>query len=371
MNVLIITILASFVISLPFFIKDVFKSFIVLKSLPKINYELPVSPPLVSIIIPAWNEEEYVEKCLDPVLAQEYEPKEIITIAGGNDKTLEIANGYRKKGIKVIKQEAKGKNAALNSGVDASKGDIIITLDADCIVPKNWLFEIIKPFGDEDVKIVAGTWKSEESNIYTKNNEFYQEVGYVFDAKGFWGSNTAFRRDILNKVNFFDKDVSAGVELDLYLTLRKVVDDRNIVHNENAFVYTWWPSTFKSFFKTSIRWARAQLEISKKHRLTQIMFPFLISAFLVLMPISIIVIFFIEQKFAFVLFYSWIFVLSWKIFRNIELAMTLSIATRKIRWLKEVYIPLFTSHIGYVANTIAFLQFLIGKKQDKVFEHGR
>jgi cellulose synthase/poly-beta-1,6-N-acetylglucosamine synthase-like glycosyltransferase len=372
-------IMGSLIFSIPFFINDVIK----LKKPKSVsdNRDLTVQP-LVSIIIPAWNEEEYIEECISSVIRQSYDKKEIIVVAGGEDDTFKIAKSFEKHGVKVIKQGARGKNAALNKGVRASKGEIIVTLDADCIAPDNWLIELIKPFENENVKVVTGAWKSKDTSIYAINNEFYQEVGRILNNKGFWSSNTAFRREVLEKINFFDENIPAGVELDLYLTLRKIISDKDIVYNKKAFVYTYWPSTFISFFKTSIRWARAQLEIFKKHGLCNfksfinpknylMSFPFFISAVICLVPVLAIILFYASHKLALGLFYFWLFVFSWKTFRITELAILVSIGTRKIYPLIHVYVPLFTSYVGYITNTIALIQFLLGKKQEKIFEHGR
>lgn len=90
--------------------------------------------PLVSIIVPAYNAEKYIEKCIDSVLAQSYTNIELIVVNdGSNDRTQEICNSYVEKDVRVhiIHKENAGVSAARNSGISAANGSLICFLDAD------------------------------------------------------------------------------------------------------------------------------------------------------------------------------------------------------------------------------------------------
>ncbi len=89
-----------------------------------------------SIIIPIYNVEKYLEKCLDSVVKQSYKDYEIILIDDGStDKSGEIADGYktnyRNKDITVIHQKNRGLAGARNKGLDTAKGEWIIFVDSD------------------------------------------------------------------------------------------------------------------------------------------------------------------------------------------------------------------------------------------------
>ncbi|MBJ7281659.1 MAG: glycosyltransferase [Acidimicrobiia bacterium] len=91
----------------------------------------PHNQPLVSIIIPAFNAQEYLGETIDSVLAQTYRPIEIIVIDDGStDETVEIARAYGDP-VVVIEQENRGPAGARNTGFDAARGAIIALLDAD------------------------------------------------------------------------------------------------------------------------------------------------------------------------------------------------------------------------------------------------
>lgn len=86
----------------------------------------------VSAVIPAYNREKTIRRCIDSVLRQTYEVSEIIVVDDGStDGTLEIlANEYKEK-VKVIKQPHRGAQAARNAGIRAAEGEYIAFLDSD------------------------------------------------------------------------------------------------------------------------------------------------------------------------------------------------------------------------------------------------
>ena len=100
---------------------------------------------LVSVIIPAYNIEDYIGRCLDSVLSQTYKNLEIIVIDdGSSDRTGEILDDYEKKNhrMKVIHKENGGVSSARNIGIDRANGDYIGFVDGDDRVdPK--LFETL------------------------------------------------------------------------------------------------------------------------------------------------------------------------------------------------------------------------------------
>lgn len=93
--------------------------------------------PLVSVIIPVYNAEKYIERCLNSVVAQTYENLEIILVDDGSpDNSGKICDEYTKKypGIRVIHQENYGVSTARNNGIDVAAGEYITFVD-----PDDWL----------------------------------------------------------------------------------------------------------------------------------------------------------------------------------------------------------------------------------------
>ena len=116
----------------------------------------------ISIIVPVYNSEKYVEKCIDSIIAQKYENKEIIVINDGStDKTEEKIKKYIDK-IKYIKKENTGVADTRNLGIKEATGDYIMFVDADDYIDEN-LLESIKPYIENNVEMIK--YKAIEVNL--------------------------------------------------------------------------------------------------------------------------------------------------------------------------------------------------------------
>lgn len=95
-------------------------------------------PLTLSLIIPAYNEQRYLESCLDSIKNQTVKPSEVIVVDNGSkDKTAAIARKY--KFVRVITENKKGVVHARNTGFDSAKGQLIGRIDADTILPPDWV----------------------------------------------------------------------------------------------------------------------------------------------------------------------------------------------------------------------------------------
>lgn len=122
----------------------------------------------VSIVVPARNEERKIGKCLDTLFAQDYakDKYEIIVVNDGStDRTREIVEAYQRRQTEVrliiitiddcLARTTAHKKSAIRRGIEVSKGDIILTTDADSIQSGGWIQEMVNHF-EEDVGFVSG-----------------------------------------------------------------------------------------------------------------------------------------------------------------------------------------------------------------------
>jgi len=138
-----------------------------LKSLT-IKKEKKKFQPGISVLIPAYNEESIIRRTLRTVLKSNYDNFEVILIDDGStDKTIKIAEKFN---IKIINGKHNGKSEALNLGMKFAKFDFIVTLDADTLVNKNFLKEIINPFYDYSVGATNGMAFVNPSRIIRQNS---------------------------------------------------------------------------------------------------------------------------------------------------------------------------------------------------------
>ncbi|MEG1518863.1 MAG: glycosyltransferase [Cetobacterium sp.] len=125
---------------------------------------------ILSIIIPVYNVQEYIEECLESALNQNVENYEIICVNDGStDDSLKILQRYSEthKKIKVIDQKNKGLSGARNTGFNSSTGKFIMFLDSDDYLKENSLKELIRKISEENLEILAYNY----INYYKVNNQ--------------------------------------------------------------------------------------------------------------------------------------------------------------------------------------------------------
>src|SRR5260221_13333154 len=124
--------------------------------------------PLISVIIPFYNEEKYLDFCLASLLVQSYKPFEIVAIDdGSSDRSARIVKKYP---VKLIQKKHEGPGSAKNLGVLRAKGDIVVFADADMKYDKDYIQQLIKPILDGKA---IGTFVKEEY-VANKDNTWSQ-----------------------------------------------------------------------------------------------------------------------------------------------------------------------------------------------------
>ncbi|RLI07136.1 hypothetical protein DRO24_03640 [Candidatus Bathyarchaeota archaeon] len=187
--------------------------------MPEGQYE-----PYVSIIVPVKNSADTIGELMDSLMKLEYnrEKLEIIVVDGrSTDGTREIVRRYP---VRLLEEEGRGLNAARNTGVRYSKGEIIAFTDGDCVVPSNWIRAIIENFRDPSVGFVGGLVKGYRRDnflsVYMDETFFHAVPSFsnryeTTDLKMLCfpaGCNMAFRRHALEKIDLFDERIYYGFD---------------------------------------------------------------------------------------------------------------------------------------------------------------
>jgi len=149
-----------------------------------------MNDPLISVIIPAYNEERDVSHCLESLKLQTYHPLEIIVVDDGStDKSLKIVSSLR--GIRLVKQEHLGPAQARNKGVKKAKGEILVFVDADMTFEKHFIDKLTKPIREGKS---IGTFSKEE--YVANNNERWARL---------WSLNRGFREGRMHPTSQSDR----------------------------------------------------------------------------------------------------------------------------------------------------------------------
>jgi glycosyltransferase involved in cell wall biosynthesis len=213
------------------------------------------SNPLLSIIIPQYNEEKDILDCLESLSLQTYKNFEIIVIDDGSiDNSLEMIRNFEKKNkkVKVLEQNHKGPGMARNFGAEKSKGEILVFVDADMTFDKDYLKNLIQPIINEET---IGTENEIQSSNYKKN--IWTKCAGKWSFDGTYETRKIFRA--LQKDKFFEMgcfDPKYGYADDQTFFLKYGVKPKIAI---GSICYHKNPETLKELYKQN-RWMGASID---------------------------------------------------------------------------------------------------------------
>ncbi len=230
--------------------------------------------PRISVVIPAYNEEKNLPKCLDSLLSSNY-PKEkleiIVVDDGSKDKTLEVAKSYSKKGVKAFHKSNSGKANSLNYGIARATGEIIATLDADSFILPDTVRKMLPHFGEKGVAAVTAAVKVENPKNFIEELQKVEYIYTLFSRRVLTflesvhvtpGPFSMFRKEVFDEIGGFDPN---NILEDQEIAMRIQSYNYKIRSSLDATVYTEVPSTFAELLKQRTRWHRGGLHNAAKY----------------------------------------------------------------------------------------------------------
>lgn len=205
----------------------------------------------VSVIIPAYNEEKCIKKCLESLTIQTYKNFEAIVIDdGSSDNTLKIVKDFSKEAsfpVRILKQQHKGPGAARNFGARKARGQVLVLLDADIVCDKNFIENLVKPiFANETVGTVHDLEKvANPHNIWARcGASFHPKFGLIrkYNKEREEQFFRAIRRGKFLKVGGFDPSLGYADDS----TLAPKIGNAKVI---NAMCFHNNPSSLREVFK--------------------------------------------------------------------------------------------------------------------------
>jgi glycosyltransferase involved in cell wall biosynthesis len=184
------------------------------------------SYPKVSVIIPVKNGANHIRELLDSLMQVDYEKDkmEIIVVDGkSTDETREVVSQYP---VQLLTEERPGLNGARNTGLRHSSGEIIVFTDFDCVIPKNWIAEIVENFQNSNVGCAGGNVQRYYEDFLSQYaDESIMPVMRIFKKRETIdsvkppmhypaGCNMAFKREAIEKAGIFDESIKYGFDED-------------------------------------------------------------------------------------------------------------------------------------------------------------
>ncbi|MFH1835458.1 MAG: glycosyltransferase family 2 protein [Methanobacteriota archaeon] len=251
--------------------------------------------PSVSVIVPAFNEEEHVKECIESLLSLEYprDKLEVIVVNdGSSDDTGNICKSFGRK-IKFIdlKKNSGTKAVPLNIGLREATGEIVACLDADSIVLKDNLKKMMPFFDAEDVGAVTPALKVFEPKTILQKLQWYEYLFAILLRKLMSlidciyvtpGPFSLYRRKVVEELGGFSED---NITEDMEMALRLQANHFKIRNAMDAYVYTHAPDNLSKLYSQRRRWYQGLLINSRLYR--RIFFNREYGDFSILMPLNV------------------------------------------------------------------------------------
>ena len=244
--------------------------------------------PLVSVIVPAWNEEVGLLKTVRSLLKNSYPRLEIVVVNDGsvdgsdqkmrefikrrNRLVMQGAATYGKM-VRYCYKENGGKGHALNYGIERSKGEIVVTMDADSIFAPDAIENLVAYFRDPKIAAAVGNVKVARNNTLLGHLQqleyqfgfYFKRTHSVLNAEYIYGGAcAAFRRDkTFNAFGLFDTENKTE---DIEMSLRTRFYGLHAVYAEDAICYTEGASTLLGLLNQRLRWKKGRINTFGKYR---------------------------------------------------------------------------------------------------------
>lgn len=217
--------------------------------------------PKISIIVPIYNTEKYLPKCVDSLLKQTYKNLEIILVDDGSlDNSKKIMNKYTKKDkrIKTIHQKNAGQSAARNVGIQKSTGEFISFIDSDDEIKPNFIQELLNLYSEKTSIAVCGHQykrlkENTSKNLYQsplrhrRKNE--TKTAYVLqllakDGRMYSCNNKLFRASIIKSYSLsFDTNLNFAEDTKFVLDYLKKAEGEIKYTPKPLYIYNFGTET--------------------------------------------------------------------------------------------------------------------------------
>jgi len=276
-------------------------------SIPEYKVKSQKSKTKITVIIPARNEEGNMAVCLDSVCDQSY-PTELFEVLvvddHSTDETAAIVNSYADKNIRLISlkdfigDELNAyKKKAIEIAIQQSNGELIVTTDADCWLPKDWLQTIAAFYEEHGPVFIAAPVSINCSNKFI---EKFQALDFM-TLQGITGAsvhkkihsmcngaNLAYNKNAFEEVGGFagiDNIASGDDMLLMHKIYKRYPDKVMFLKSKDAMVQTAPVRSVQEFFNQRIRWASKADKYDDKRIFGVLLLVYLVNVLLLLLPV--------------------------------------------------------------------------------------
>lgn len=223
----------------------------------------------VSAIIPTYNSEDTIKRCLDSLLNQTFRDKyEIIVVDDAStDNTVGAVASYP---VDLFAQEHRGPAAARNLGAKNAGGEIILFTDADCIPEPDWVERMCAPFEDEQIAGVQGRYRTRQAGVVARFVQYEIEERYEIMSRREYIDfvstySAAYRKNIFLGEGGFDENFPIASGEDTDLSYRLASKGHKMVFVPDAIVYHRHPDHIFQYLKMKFYRAYWRVSLYRKN----------------------------------------------------------------------------------------------------------
>lgn len=250
------------------------------RSTTRIDYN-----PLLTVVIPAYNEEKTIRNCILSVMKQTYSNIQLVVVNDGSkDRTGKILRElsstgdkrFLSKTFKVVFQKNSGKSNAINNAIkNYAKGELVMILDADSMLEKDTIQNMVAHFSNPNVIAMSSNVRIRHSR---RMIEFVQQIEYLlgYRLKGteqllrleyiIGGVGSTFRKSAIEMVGYYDTD-TATEDIDITLKLLSYFGNKKWLFGYaiDSIAYTPPVHTFSQLVKQRYRWKLGRFQVLFKY----------------------------------------------------------------------------------------------------------
>lgn len=276
----------------------------------------PAARVMISVVIPARNEEKNIGFCLESVMAQNY-PKEYFEVLvvddHSSDATAAVASSFGEDRIRVLSLQDYSGEAPMNSykkmaieiAIGQARGSLMVTTDADCVAGPRWL-ETIASFYESSAPVfiaapVVFSKGTSKEGIFSRLFKIFQSLDFIglqeitgasVDRKFHYmcnGANLAYEKKVFYEVGGFKgiDEIASGDDMLLLHKIQKRYPDRiGFLKSRDAIVETAPAEGFLEFLHQRIRWASKADRYTDKTITGVLLLVYLLNVWLLILAVS-------------------------------------------------------------------------------------
>lgn len=201
---------------------------------------------MISVVVPTFNEEGVVGRCIGAVKAEKADCEIIVADGGSSDNTLGDVEGLRDV---LVVRSGKGRGLQLNAGAQAARGDVLLFLHADTVLEEGWSRDLLSACSEDGVAGGAFTFKIDVSGFQYRLIEFWVKLRCRMFSLPYGDQGIFVKKEIFEKLNGY-RDIPLMEDVDIVERMKKfgsiVILRKNAYSNARKWVTEGW-------FRTSVR----------------------------------------------------------------------------------------------------------------------